>query len=108
MNWYKKSIIAEKIQPKDKKFAWVFINVPKEIIKFISDLYYKISDINKRNISKFPTIEKPTGITSTKSRPSPPSIPRTRSILRGRRKAPTFQRNVCSVSKEVRRNRTTA
>lgn len=55
--------------------------VPKEIIKFISNLYYKLSDINNRNLSRFPTIEKPTGITPNKSRPMVPSIPRTRSIL---------------------------
>ena len=32
MNWYKKYLIAKKIQPKDKKVSWVFMDVPKKIM----------------------------------------------------------------------------
>jgi hypothetical protein len=33
MNWYMKSITAEKVQPKDNDFSWAFINVPENIME---------------------------------------------------------------------------
>jgi 2'-5' RNA ligase len=42
MNWYKRYLMAEKVQPKDKKFSWVFVDVPKEIMKVHSSVAKKI------------------------------------------------------------------
>jgi len=33
VNWYKKYIVAEKVQPEDKNFSWTYIDVPEEVMK---------------------------------------------------------------------------
>ena len=33
MNWYKRYLIAEKVQKDDNNFSWMYIDIPKDIKK---------------------------------------------------------------------------
>jgi len=45
MNWYMKSVIAEKVQPSDSDFSWAFVSVPENIME--------VHSLVTREIDKF-------------------------------------------------------
>lgn len=52
MNWYKKYLIAEKVQKDDNNFSWIYIDIPKDIKKIQQDIQKEIKEEDLYKIDK--------------------------------------------------------
>lgn len=52
MNWYKRYLIAEKVQKDDSNFSWIYIDIPKDIKKIQKDIQKEIDEEDIYKIDK--------------------------------------------------------